>query len=843
MAFPSSSEQYIIELVNRARLDPVGEAKRIGVPYDDPRWPIADAPVQPLAVDPALVDAVRTRAHKNFGGDWDPYRTADQRAREAGYEFVGEGHAWDTLVQYITYNDLARDLDFFWSTIYWGDSARFLLGAKFREIGAGHERGTFSNGYTGNVSGFSVAWDGRPAYFLTGVVYDDGPIADGRYSIGEGRGGVTVTLSGADREESSSISRDPGGYDLVLGAGNAKVVFSGDGLAAPVEATFTATGANVKIDLVNGDTLASSTSVVLGAGARNLDLLGALPTSGEGNGFDNALHGGSGANLLDGRGGNDTLTGGDRADEFVVAAGEGNDVITDFTVSGAAQDELTLVGFGFADFAALQPHVRQDGADTVIDLGAGQSLRLLSVESGSLSAENVSFDDTRRLPPESGAPIHHFYGTAAAEAFGGTLGNDYIDGRGGVDTMTGGLGDDTYVVDSKYGDTIVERSGEGVDTVISWASRYRLADNVENLALRGDYWSAGTGNGLDNRIDGSAAANLLEGGRGDDYLLGGGGDDTFVVVRGYGSDTIGDFGAGDHVQLFDTRFQSGDEAVSALRADGANVVLGIGAGQRLTFLDRTLADFAGTDFIVSNPLPPNAPAPFRLTESGGPQHWLYAADGSTESDTWSGGPGNDLMDPKGGVDRIEGGLGDDTYVVDSKYGDAVIERAGEGVDTVVCWGSRYVLAANVENLTLKGGYVHTASGNDLANLIRLSDGGDTVDAGSGDDILMAGRGTDVLAGGSGSDMFVWTETGLGADRLLDFERGEDLLDLRPLFQAIGYDGFNPVRDHRLALVERSEGTLVSIDADGAGALEPEDLVLIAGVRPGHLHVTADGLVG
>jgi Ca2+-binding RTX toxin-like protein len=64
-----------------------------------------------------------------------------------------------------------------------------------------------------------------------------------------------------------------------------------------------------------------------------------------------------------------------------------------------------------------------------------------------------------------------------------------FDGKGGIDIMAGGPGDDTYVVDSLHGDTIIENAGYGVDTVTSWASRYTLAANVENLEQRGTYTS------------------------------------------------------------------------------------------------------------------------------------------------------------------------------------------------------------------------------------------------------------------------------------------------------------------------------------------------------------------
>ncbi|WP_413456784.1 calcium-binding protein [Herbaspirillum huttiense] len=59
--------------------------------------------------------------------------------------------------------------------------------------------------------------------------------------------------------------------------------------------------------------------------------------------------------------------------------------------------------------------------------------------------------------------------------------NNILDGLGGADTMTGGKGDDSYYVDNS-GDRVVEKAGEGTDTVYATVST-TLADNVENLVL------------------------------------------------------------------------------------------------------------------------------------------------------------------------------------------------------------------------------------------------------------------------------------------------------------------------------------------------------------------------
>ena len=65
--------------------------------------------------------------------------------------------------------------------------------------------------------------------------------------------------------------------------------------------------------------------------------------------------------------------------------------------------------------------------------------------------------------------------------------------------------------------------------------------------------------------------------------------------------------------------------------------------------------------------------------------------------------GNDLrniLDGRGGADTLEGGRGDDIYIVDVA-GDEVIEDANEGIDTVYSTATAFTLDANVENLYLR----------------------------------------------------------------------------------------------------------------------------------------------
>jgi Ca2+-binding RTX toxin-like protein len=120
-------------------------------------------------------------------------------------------------------------------------------------------------------------------------------------------------------------------------------------------------------------------------------------------------------------------------------------------------------------------------------------------------------------------------------------------------------------------------------------------------------------------------------------------------------------------------------------------------------------------------------------------------------------------------DTLQGGLGNDTYVV--ARADILIEAANAGADTVesaVSW----TLGENFEALRLTGSAASSGTGNGLANRIlgngaanRLTGdagndtltgagGNDTLNGGSGGDSLDGGSGADSMAGGSGNDTYV-----------------------------------------------------------------------------------------
>jgi Ca2+-binding RTX toxin-like protein len=159
-----------------------------------------------------------------------------------------------------------------------------------------------------------------------------------------------------------------------------------------------------------------------------------------------------------------------------------------------------------------------------------------------------------------------------------------------------------------------------------------------------------------------------------------------------------------------------------------------------------------------------------MTGNVGANH-LYGMGGD---DTLDGGVG-------GSVDTLEGGAGNDTYILWNNA-NVIIEKPGEGVDTIVAKGD-WVLPDNVENLTINNTVTNawSGTGNTLDNVLigngggnRLDgkEGNDTIDGGGGADQIIGGAGDDQLTGGVGADIFRFG-LGSGHDVITDFGAGTD----------------------------------------------------------------------
>lgn len=238
-----------------------------------------------------------------------------------------------------------------------------------------------------------------------------------------------------------------------------------------------------------------------------------------------------------------------------------------------------------------------------------------------------------------------------------------------------------------------------------------------------------------------------------------------------------------------------------------------------------------SDGTTAPPGPAVRPAPsnlFDLPLSGEATHTVTGtANGERLAGTWQ----NDLIDGRGGADRMSGRAGDDTYRVDNAS-DRVVERSGEGIDTVLSTASSFTLGAYVENLSLVGSTAQTGIGNSLDNILVSNAAGSLLRGGDGHDLLVSGAGKDVLIGGAGSDTFVFQQAATaqpgGLRHITDYKPGIDKIDLHHLFTA--YTGPDPVEEGMLVLRATAQGgTDILVDADGAGAEAAILVVTLDGV--------------
>ncbi|CAO3356404.1 calcium-binding protein [Azospirillum melinis] len=137
------------------------------------------------------------------------------------------------------------------------------------------------------------------------------------------------------------------------------------------------------------------------------------------------------------------------------------------------------------------------------------------------------------------------------------------------------------------------------------------------------------------------------------------------------------------------------------------------------------------------------------------------------------GTGNaldDLIAGGAGADTLDGGLGDDVYVVDS-VGDTVVEGSDAGIDELRTTQSAFTLGDNVERLLFQGGGDAVGIGKGLDNWLAGKAGNDTLDGAAGNDTLLGSLGDDVLTSNSGADLFAFA-SGDGQDTITDFDAAQ-----------------------------------------------------------------------
>ena len=457
---------------------------------------------------------------------------------------------------------------------------------------------------------------------------------------------------------------------------------------------------NVILNLANGS-LFSVNGVNWGGLGAAADIENAV--TGDGN---DMITGNSDANIIHGMRGNDTINGGLDAVSDTLVGGLGNDI---YIINSDTDNIVEVVGEGTADRART------------------------SISFALAAGDNIEFLETTNA---AGTGTLFLIGNEIAQTITGNAGVNYL--SGGVDALTdvliGGLGNDTYIINSAI-DNIVELIGGGTGDRARASLSFTLAagDNIEfleTIAAGGSSAINLTGNEIAQTITGNRGINILNGGLDavSDTLVGGLGNDIYII----NSDT-------DNIV----------EVVGEGTADRArtSISFALAAGDNIEFLETTNAALTTAINLTGNEI----------------------------AQTITGNAGANVLKGAGGIDTMIGFGGNDRYYVDV-LGDVVTEAIGGGTADRVFASANYTLAAGseIELLTTTntaGVGAINLTGNAVGQLIHGN---------GGVNFLNGGAGNDVLSGFGGADTFVFNtllNAATNLDVITDFNIVADTIQL------------------------------------------------------------------
>lgn len=271
---PTAEEQYMLELINRARKDPAAEGVRL-MDTDDAAVQMAyqyfhidkaqtkqafttypERP--PLAFHPALIDAARGHTADMIANNFQGHNSSngdDLTKRYQNVSYQSQGMYGENVSAYsesVWYGHCGLNVD-------WGEANQQELGHRvnlmnfsnyvFTEIGIGisHTNGGLQSGTVGPIV-ITQDFGMRSTVYVTGVVYKDDN-NNGFYDIGEGLAGVKIMPNTGNYYAVSSTS---GGYAIPYsGSGSMTLTASGGALTGTMTLMTSLPGQeNVKVDFV-----------------------------------------------------------------------------------------------------------------------------------------------------------------------------------------------------------------------------------------------------------------------------------------------------------------------------------------------------------------------------------------------------------------------------------------------------------------------------------------------------------------------------------------------------------------------------------------------------------------
>jgi len=258
----------MLEMVNRARLNPQSEANRHGISLNDglAAGTISSNPKQPLAFDSLLIDS--SRSHSQWMLDTDTFShtgvdgtSSNQRMRDAGYQFTGSWTSGENIGYKGTTGtvNVANFTEDVHGNLFKSPGHRKnILNSNFREIGIATTTGEF-DGFNSLMATQNFAKSGNEI-FLTGVAYDDLVIDDDFYTVEEGLADIDVTaINTATGTSYTTATMDAGGYQLALPSGTYDVSFSDNNQNLGTSSQVTINSENIKLDLDTSEIATTTT--------------------------------------------------------------------------------------------------------------------------------------------------------------------------------------------------------------------------------------------------------------------------------------------------------------------------------------------------------------------------------------------------------------------------------------------------------------------------------------------------------------------------------------------------------------------------------------------------------
>ncbi|HJR55819.1 MAG TPA: Ig-like domain-containing protein, partial [Rhizomicrobium sp.] len=653
----------------------------------------------------------------------------------------------------------------------------------------------------------------------------NGNATDGNDSLTGGSGKDWITgLTGDDAIEggdNADILSGNAGADTLKGGAGDDVIYGGadnDILEGGAGADQLLGGAAE--DTASYEAASSSVRAALGLTAAGAgDARGDVYTGIEnlrGSVFGDTLIGDDDGNVLTGAGGNDTLRGGLGDDSYTYKLGDGNDVVHETGISGAAEI-LDASGGLAAGYTKLWEELGPDGGWVYYRLTITEDATGAVIYQ---SRDWIDFRYTQSGLSERPAADWDF---SAGQWKAGTqrTGNNVqvvrvLDGSaGGEDSLL--LDDASFsnLAAARDGDDLVLTIGSGQVTIKNQAGSSTAVESLtvmdgvsvsladlklgnESATANDDFF---LGEASADSFDGAAGHDVISGGGGNDTLAGGAGDDSLEGGAGAdtldgGSDTLTESGTPEQNKPFgDTaRYAGSSSAVSidlaALTASGGDAagdtivdvsgvstienvtgseaggdtLSGDSRGNRLFGLggDDTLTGRAGDDVLLGG-------SGNDALDGGDGADNMAGNDGA---DTLSGGTGNDLLDGGAGDDTLAGGAGDD-ILTDGAGADSL--SGGDGKDRLGAGAGADTLHGDAGDDTLAGGEDADTLYGDAGNDTLSGDSGnDTLQGGDGDDTYTfeAGWGQDILSDAAGTNKIVLS--GVSHDKLWLSRIGDNL---------------------------------------------------------------------